>query len=68
MKEVERRRINRLLDRLYKAIKSNNYPKAIVSGEDSCRIVQIESTSKQSTYLESGMISEQNVISAHSGK
>jgi len=38
------------------------------SGEDSCRIVQIGSTSKQSTYLESGIISEQNVISAHSVK
>jgi len=38
------------------------------SGEDSCRIVQIGSTSKQSTYLESGMISEQNVISAQSVK
>jgi len=38
------------------------------SGENSCRIVQIGSTSKQSTYLESRMISEQNVISAHSVK
>jgi len=38
------------------------------SGEDSCRIVQIGSTSKQSTYLESGKISGQNVISAHSVK
>jgi len=40
----------------------------IYSGEDSCRIVQIGSASKQSTYLESGMISKQNVKSAHSVK